>query len=80
MYDTHSGVNRRGLQFSQQLMFHRGRHRWGYKADDAAQKELDQLHRRNCFTPIDPAELTAEEKKRAQTAMMLVTEKRDKSI
>ena len=80
MYDIHSGATRRGLQFSQQLMFHRGRRRWGEKADEAAQKELDQLHRRNCFTPIDPADLTPEEKKKAQTAMMLVTEKRDKTI
>ena len=80
MHDIYSGVSRRGLQFSQQLMFHRGRKRFGKRADDAATKELDQLHRRNCFTPIDPANLTPEEKKRAQTAMMLVTEKRDESV
>jgi hypothetical protein len=54
MHDIHSGVERKGLQFSQQMMFHKGRRVFGAKADAAAHKELDQLHRRNCFTPLIP--------------------------
>ena len=43
-------------------------------------KELDQLHKRNCFSPIDINMLTPDEQKKAQNGIMLVTEKRDKSI
>jgi len=47
---------------------------------DAAIKELDQLHKRNCFTPVDIAEMTKEERRKAQEALMFLTEKRDKSV
>ena len=80
IHDIHSGVSRRGLQFSQQLMFHRARKVFGKEANEAAMKELDQLHRHGCHTPIDPATLSIIEKIRAQTAMMLVTQKRDKTV
>ena len=39
-------------------------------------KELDQLHRRTCFTPIDINSLTPDEKRQAQQALMFLTEKR----
>ena len=42
-----------GASFMQQYIFQRGRKKFGQRGDDAASKELDQLHRRNCFTPID---------------------------
>jgi Reverse transcriptase (RNA-dependent DNA polymerase) len=73
-------VAKRGASFAQQYMLKRGLQKWGDKAGDAAQKELDQLHRRNCFTPIDMESLTPTEKKRAQEALMFVTEKRDGTI
>ena len=37
--------------------------------------ELDQLHRRVCFTPISVKDLTAEEKRKAQLVLMLLLEK-----
>ena len=43
-------------------------------------KELDQLHKRMCFTPVDVNDLTRNEKKKAMDALMLVTEKKDKTI
>jgi hypothetical protein len=41
---------------------------------------MDQLHKRNCFTPIDVAELTAEEKRKTVDALMFISEKRDKTV
>ena len=46
------------------------------KDRDAAIDELDQLHRRMCFTPVDVNDLTRNEKKKKMEALMLVTEKR----
>ena len=46
----------------------------------AASKELDQLHQRNCFTPLDVSQLSASEKCKAMESLMFLTEKRDKSI
>ena len=40
-------------------------------------KEVDQLHKRNCFTPILISELTPEERKKAVQALMFLTEKRE---
>ena len=53
---------------------------FGEKGKKATTKELDQLHQRNCFMPIDVSKLTASEKKKAQEALMFLTEKRDGTI
>ena len=53
------------------------------KGDAAAMKELDQLQKRMCFKPVDINDLTTSEKKRAMEAMqamMLLTEKKDKTV
>ena len=50
------------------------------KGHAAAMKELDQLHKRMCFTPVDINDLTTSEKKKAMEAMMLLTEKKDKTV
>jgi hypothetical protein len=50
------------------------------KGSDAITKELDQLHKRNCFALIDVSKLTVGGKKKAQHALMLLTEKRDGSV
>ena len=42
---------------------------------DATIKELDQFHKRNCFTPVEIASLTKEERQKAQEALMFLTEK-----
>jgi hypothetical protein len=43
-------------------------------------KEADQLHMRNCFTPVNVATLTPEEKSKTAEALMLLTEKRNKAV
>ena len=47
---------------------------------EAALKEVAQLHKRTCFTPLPVKELTDEERRKAVEALLFLTEKRDKSI
>jgi len=73
-------VQEEGASFAQQYMLQRGLKEFGKSGADAAQKELDQLHQRNCFQPIDISNMSPSEKKKAQQALMFLTEKRDGSI
>ena len=41
---------------------------------------MDQLHQRNCFTPVSIAEMTPQERHKVQEALMFLTEKHDASI
>ena len=66
--------------FGQQHMFPKGQKIWGDKATAAAKKEMDQLHGRGAFAPVDPKLCTPTELKKAQLALMFVTEKRDGTI
>ena len=43
-------------------------------------KEMEQLHKRTCFTPISIKDLSKEEKKQAQRALCFVTQKNDGRI
>jgi hypothetical protein len=58
----------------------KGLKKFGERGQQGAVKEADQLHRRKCFTPLDAATLTLEKKRKAAEAMMLLTEKRDKTV
>ena len=51
--------------------------KFGDKGKKAATEELDQLHKRNCFEPIDVSKLTTTEKKKAMDSLLFLTEKRD---
>ena len=53
---------------------------FGEHGHEAATKEMDQLHRRNCFTPISVKDMTSTERRKAMGALMFLTEKRDKSV
>ena len=66
-------VAQHGASYAQQYMLPRGLKTWGEKGAQAAQKELDQLHRRNCFTPIDVKAMTPSERRKAQEALMFLT-------
>ena len=71
-----------GMQFvqqhAQQYVFEKGLKIFGERGEKAAHDELDQLHRRMCFSPLSVGKLTADEKQKAQYAIMLLTEKRIK--
>ena len=66
-----------GHQFGQQYIVQKGLKKFGEKGKDATLKELAQLHDRVCFEPILVSELSPSEKKKAQEALMFITEKRD---
>ena len=48
---------------------------FGEHGHEAATKEMDQLHRRNCFTPISVKDMTSTERRKAMGALMFLTEK-----
>ena len=73
-------VSVHGACYAQQYMVHKGLKVFGEAGRAAATKEMDQLHRRNCFTPISVKDLTPSERKKAMEALMFLTEKRDKSV
>jgi hypothetical protein len=69
-----------GHSFGQQYIVHKGLKIFGDRGRAAAKKEMAQLHDRQCFYPIDIAELTPTEKRKAQESLMFLTEKRDKTV
>ena len=82
--DIHASVQRKGLEFvevfAQQYILQKGLKVFGNRGEDGAYKELEQLHKRTCFSPISIKEMTPIEKKKAMNALMFLTEKRDKSV
>ena len=80
MTDMNSKATIQGASFAQQYIVQRGLKKFGERGEAAATKEMNQLHRRNCFTPIDVATMTDEERRKSVDALMFLGEKRDKSI
>ena len=78
--DINSKTSRQGASFAQQFILQKGIKKFGHHGKAAARKEIDQLHRRTCFTPIDISTLTEEEKAKAMEALMFLTEKRGLGI
>ena len=62
--------------YGQQYVIQKGIKMYGEDAINAAMKELDQLHKRQCFTPVSIKDMTPEELERAQNGIMLINEKR----
>jgi len=65
---------------AQQYALKKGLQKFGERGSEGAMKELEQLHRRTCFSPVDVSTMTQEERVKAMVAIMLLTEKRDGSI
>jgi hypothetical protein len=61
MSDINSQTTIKGANFAQQYIIQCGLEKFGKLGADAATKEMDQLHRHNCFTPVDIAKMTPEE-------------------
>jgi hypothetical protein len=80
MSDINSQTTIQGASFAQQYIIQRGLKKFGKLGIDAATKEMDQLHRRNCFTPIDVAKMTPLERQKSVDALMFLAEKRNKTI
>ena len=80
IHDINKATTKSGHVFSQQYKLKKGLQKYGEKGKEATMMELDQLHKRNCFTPINIDDLKEGEKKKAMEALMFLTEKRDKKI
>eukprot|EP00978_Attheya_sp_CCMP212_P000843 scaffold1766_cov39-Attheya_sp.AAC.3 len=78
--DLNLKINKEGASFAQQYLLNKGIKVFGQKGRDASIKEMDQLHRRSCFTPISVADMTTTERRKAQQALMFLGEKRDGTI
>ena len=66
--------------FGQQHILQKGLKLFKDKGHNATIEELDQLHRRMCFIPVDVNDLTRNGKKKAMEALMLMNEKKDKTV
>ncbi|MGC9193789.1 MAG: hypothetical protein ACP5FQ_07895 [Thermoplasmata archaeon] len=69
-----------GSCYGQQYILQKGLKKFEKAREDAASRELEQLHKSNCFTPMDVTKLSLEEKRKTMEALMFLIEKRDKSI
>jgi hypothetical protein len=73
-------VSQKGATFSQQYILQKGLNKFGQRGKQAASDEMDQLHKRNCFNPVDVSTMTTSEKQKAMESLLLLTEKRDGRI
>ena len=54
--------------------------KYGQKGKQAVNKELSQLHNREVFKPVMLSKLSKEEKQKAMSSLVFLTEKRDGTI
>ena len=80
MVEANARGSANGFSIAQQHLLKKGLKKFGDRGYQAAHKEMDQLHNRSCFAPIDISTLSPTEKRKAQEALLFLTEKRDKSI
>jgi hypothetical protein len=78
--DLNINIMEKGASFAQQYLLNKVIKVFGQRGCDASKKEMDQLHRRSCFTPISVAEMTPTERRKAQQALMFLGEKRDGTV
>jgi hypothetical protein len=78
--DITMNVNKHGASFAQQYMLQMGLKVFGNKGHEGSMKEINQLHKRTCFAPLKEKEMKPSERRKAQIALMFLTEKRDKSV
>ena len=78
--DLRHNIATKGASFAQQFILQKGLKAFGEKGHEAAKKELEQLHKRNCFHLVSIKEMTAVEKKKSQQSLMFLSEKRDGNI
>jgi len=80
MNELNEGISTAGVSFAQQYMLKRGLKVFGERGAQATHKELDQLCQRNCFTPISIKAMSDDERRKAQEALMFLTEKRSGTV
>jgi hypothetical protein len=80
MAEINAKAKAEGASFGQQYIYQKGVKIFKERGKAAGSKELDQLHQRNCFTPIDISEMSFHEKRKAVEALMFLNEKRDGTV
>ena len=68
------------FSFVQTYTLNKGIKKFGDRGYEAAYKEVEQLHKRMVFEPIDVNTLTPQERKRALESLIFLVEKRDGRI
>jgi hypothetical protein len=63
-----------------QYSLNRGLRKFKVKGEQAVEKELEQLHLKETFAPVEVKDLTPTQKKAALESLMFLKEKRDGSI
>jgi len=76
----HTKANKKGVSLVETYSLKKAIKKFGKKAEQSATKEMKQLHDRVCFKPINPTEMTADERKKAMESLIFLTEKRDGRI
>ena len=74
MSQIQAKVAAKGVSLGQQYIFRKGLKVFGEKGKEAANKELDQLHKQTCFQSVDISSLSPEEKHKSVEALMFLTE------
>ena len=69
-----------GKTFGPQYLIQKGLKRFGKEGYDAALSEIKQQHDRLCFSPVLISHMTPSERRKAQEALMFLTEKRSGKI
>ena len=64
-----------GVAMAQQLSLNTGLQKFGDRGEKAVTKELTQLHEKIAYVPVDPEELSVEQKNHAMRSLCLLTEK-----
>jgi hypothetical protein len=80
MTDIQEKMTKFGASFAQQYIMQKGLKLFGERGRDGVNKEMAQLHQRGCFTPVSVKDMTASERRKAQEALMFLTEKNDKRV
>ena len=75
MTDICEHATAHGASFIHQYMIQKGIKKFGAAGSQAAMKELSQLHKRNCFRPVDIATMTTAEKSKVVNSLLFLTEK-----
>ena len=73
-------VNKEEVSFAETYTLNRGIKVFGRKGYEAAYNEVNQLHKRKCFSPIDVKTLKGEERKKALESLIFLTAKRDSQV
>ena len=70
-------ANKQGVSLVETYSLKKGLKKFGKRAEQSETKEMKQLHNRVCFRPINPTEMTADERKKAMESLIFLTEKKD---